>query len=403
MITACLIGVSGFGNIHYQDLMRAVERGEVRLLGATVINQEEEAEKCQHLRSIGCEIFTDFMVMLEHFQRRCDLCFIPTGIPLHAPMTLAALRAGAHVFVEKPAAATIQDVLLMRSSAAERQRFVAVGFQTMYAHETLWMKQAILEQQIGKLQSIKCYALWPRLDDYYARNGWAGRLQVHGAWILDSPFSNAVSHQLNMLCFLAGSELTRSASLRSIEAELYRGHAIESTDTACMRVTTENDVPLYFYVTHCSVREAGPEIIVRGERGSIHWTSDRVSISRADGTHEELACDTGVELRDRLLQHLYAKVADPQSFVCDLDIAGAHVLCFNGAHESSPIHQFDATLIQRFEEGGSIKTVVEGIDEVILQAFEQEKLFSELGIAWAQPGKAFPLANYTHFPATELQ
>lgn len=401
MITACLIGVSGFGNVHYQDLVRAVERGEVRLLGAAVINQEEEAEKCQHLRSIGCEIFTDFMQMLEHFHGQCDICFIPTGIPLHTPMTLAALRAGAHVFVEKPVAATIQDVLAMRACSGETGRFVAVGFQTMYAHETFWMKRAILEQQIGKLQSIKCYALWPRLDDYYARNGWAGRLQIHGAWVLDSPFSNAVSHQLNMLCFLAGSELTRSATLRSVEAELYRGHVIESTDTACIRVTTEADVPLYFYVTHCSVQQAGPEIIVRGERGSIHWTTDRVAITRADGTHEEMDCDTGLKLRDRLMKHLYSKVADPQSFVCDLDIAGAHVLTVNGAHESSPIHQLEPTLLQRFEEAGSIKTVVEGIDDVIQQAFTQEKLFSELGVPWARPGNVVSLVNYTHFPASE--
>ncbi|GCE08821.1 Gfo/Idh/MocA family protein [Dictyobacter aurantiacus] len=402
MITACLIGVSGFGNVHYQDLMRAVERDEVRLLGATVINQEEEAEKCQRLRAIGCRIFTDFTQMLEQFRGQCDVCFIPTGILLHAPMTLAALRAGANVFVEKPAAATIQDVLAMRACSEEVGRFVAVGFQTMYAHETFWMKRAILEQQIGKLQSIKCYALWPRLDEYYTRNSWAGRLQIHDAWVLDSPFSNAVSHQLNMLCFLAGSELTRSAILRSVEAELYRGHEIESTDTACIRVTAEPGVPLYFYVTHCSVQLAGPEIIVRGDRGSIHWTTDHVEITRADGTHEEMDCDTGLQLRDRLMQHLYRKVADPQSFVCDLDIAGAHVLAFDGAYESSPIHQLEPALLSRFEESGSIKTVIEGIDDIIKQAFTQEKLFSELEtVPWARPGKVIPLSSYTHFPSFE--
>ncbi|GER89873.1 oxidoreductase [Dictyobacter vulcani] len=398
MINVCVIGISGFGDTHYHDLVRGVEHGSVHLLGATVINQDEEVEKCQRLRSLGCELFTDYTEMLARFKGQCDICFIPTGIPLHAVMTVAALQAGANVCVEKPAAATIQEVRAMQSCATEMGRFVAVGFQTMYARETFWMKRAILEQEIGTLQAIKCYALWPRLDTYYTRNNWAGRLKIDGKWILDSPFSNAVAHQLNMLCFLAGSELTRSASLKSIQAELYRGHEIESTDTACLRVLTDADVPIYFLVTHCSEELAGPEIVVRGDRGEIHWTADRVAITRANGTHEERECDTGQELRDCLMEHLINKVSDPASFVCDLDIAGAHVRSFNGAHESSIIHPLDDTLIHRYPEAESVKTVIENIDTIIREAFVQEKLFSELHVPWAQPGKIVSLSQYDYFP-----
>lgn len=217
-------------------------------------------------------------------------------------------------------------------------------------------------------------------------------------WVLDSPFNNAVAHQFNMICFLAGTELTRSASLQSVEAELYRAHSIESPDTACLRVTTRENVPLYFLVTHCSESLFGPEIIVRGDRGHIRWTTDRVSIERADGSSEERECETGEHLRDSILAHLFKRLEDPQAFICDLSIAGTHTLSINGAHESSAIHELDAALIRRFPEEGSIKTVISGIDDVIAQSFAQEKLFSELAIPWARKGEVISLEGYSTFP-----
>ena len=402
MITASIIGISGFGNTHYNDLLRQIERGSMRLLAATVINQDEEVEKCARLRSLGVELFTDYQAMLEQYQGQIDLCFIPTSLHLHAPMAMAAMRAGANAFIEKPAAATIQDVRAMQACEKETGRFVAVGYQTMYAWETLWMKQAILEKQIGELQAIKCRCLWPRLDAYYARNGWAGRLKVNDTWVLDSPFNNAVAHQLNMICFLAGSELTRSAILQSVEAELYRAHAIESPDTACLRVTTRDNVPLYFLVTHCSESTLDPEIIVRGDKGSIRWTRELVYIERADGSSEERPCEAGKDLRDSIIAHLYKRLTDPQAFICDLSIAGTHTLCINGAHESSTIHELDTELFRRFPENNSIKTVINGIDDIIAQSFVQEKLFSELGVPWAHKGEVVSLEDYTSFPRKNI-
>jgi hypothetical protein len=218
--------------------------------------------------------------------------------------------------------------------------------------------------------------------------------------VLDSPFSNAVAHQLNMICFLAGTELTHSAELQSVEAELYRAHDIESPDTACLRATTTGGIPLYFLVTHCSETLFGPEIIVRGDRGSIRWTTDHVWIERADGTHEDMPCETGVALRDSIMAHLFKRLEDPGAFICDLSIAGTHTLCVNGAHESSPVHALDAPLITRYPEDGSIKTVVRDIDEIIARSFEEEKLFSEIAIPWAYSGKVVSLKDYSFFPSS---
>ncbi|ADI14959.1 Gfo/Idh/MocA family protein [Truepera radiovictrix] len=392
-INAALVGVSGFGRVHYGDLLRQQERGRVRLIGATVINQAEEVETCRHLQALGCRLYDDAETMFRELRGEIDLCCIPTGIHQHAPMTVAALRAGANVLVEKPAAATLGDVYAMRAAERETGGFVAVGFQSMYAPETLVMKRAILAGDIGKLRAIKCRALWPRLDSYYTRNAWAGRLKLGERWVLDSPFNNAVAHQLNMICFLAGTELHRSARLQRVEAELLRAHAIESADTASLRLLTEDGVTLHFVVTHCSETVLDPEIVVRGDRGSIHWTFDEMRLQKRDGSLVQLPCLGGTPLRDAMQEAVRARVRDPEVFVCDLGVAGTHTLAVNGAHLACPVHAIPERFVERYPAEGAIKTVVRGIEGAVARAFDEERLFSELGVPWARPGGVASLTD----------
>ena len=80
MINVAVIGISGFGAVHYADFVREHAAGRVNVVAATVINQADEPEKCAFLQSIGCRLFTDYRAMLEEFRGKIDLCFIPTGI-----------------------------------------------------------------------------------------------------------------------------------------------------------------------------------------------------------------------------------------------------------------------------------------------------------------------------------
>lgn len=400
VLKVALVGVSGFARVHFEMVMKALSEGaNVQLVAAAVINQDELVGECRQIRDAGGELFNDVFAMLETFKGQIDLCFIPVGIHLHASMTIAALRAGANVFVEKPAAATIQDVRAMQAAERESGRFVAVGFQTMFAAETLWMKDVILSGRIGAVQSIKCRCLWPRLDTYYTRNDWAGRLRAGGHWVLDSPFCNAVSHQLNMICFLAGEARELTAEIDSVQAELYRAHAIESADTACLRVQTKAGLPLYFYATHCSEAHLDPEIVIRGESGEIRWTFSEVTLTASDGTVETRACEADTSVRSQLLDRLQRRMEDPNEFICDLGVAAAHTLCVNGAHESSPVHDIPADLIQTEAVEGGVKTTVSGLDDLIHRAFDQEALFSEMDVPWAHAGALTRTgASYDFFP-----
>lgn len=399
MHALAIIGISGFAHQHYLDILREVEAGRARIVAATVINQAEEAEKCATLRRLGAKLFDDFHEMFAACAGRIDLCHIPTGIPMHCTMTCAALAAGANVIVEKPAAATIQEVRQMKAAAAAANRFVAVAFQSIYAPQTLLIKQAILEGRIGRLRAIRSRGFWIRPDSYYARNSWAGRLKLGDTWVLDSPFNNAFAHQLNMLGFLAGSERERSAELASVEAELYRAHRIESADTAALRMTTVSGVPLCLYVSHCPEARCEPEIEILGEAGRIHWTLDRCRIKPVGGSVEDFLPDDYPLLRRHLTNCLFTRLEQGQGFICDLDIAAVHTLAVNGAHESSLVREIPAPYVRRFPEDESIRTVIVGLDHEIDVAYQAGRLLSEVGTPWAVPGKRVDVRHYDRFPS----
>jgi predicted dehydrogenase len=400
MYNAAIIGISGFGNTHYVDLKHGVEDGRWNIVGATVINQTEEVEKCDWLKGQGTELYTDWQLMLDELAGTIDICFIPTGINMHAPMSIAAMRAGANVFVEKPAAATVQEVAEMQRVADETGKFVAVGYQFIYQPDIAIVKQMLIDGKLGKITSIKSKALWSRDSIYYNRNGWAGKLNVNGDWVLDSQFNNANAHFLNVMNFLGGKTFSTAAEIKSCYAELYRAHAIESPDTACLQATSADGVELYFFGTHACFEQSAVDIIITGELGMIEWRyygDEDIKVILNDGTVENYPKTPSSEYRQHVMAALEQRLIAPDTLICDLKIAGEQTLWNNGAYESSAVNQLSETDFTVDDDGERIKVEIYNINDIISQSFEQEKMFSELNVPWAVKGTAVDLTSYKQF------
>ena len=383
MIKACIIGISGFGQVHYDLLTAEQAAGNVHIVGAAIINQDEEAEKCAHLREVGCRIYDDYTVMLKELSGTADICFIPTGTPLHMPMTVAAVEAGMHVFVEKPAAGALQDVRTMQGAAKTANKLVAVGYQHMYAPTTLQLKKDILDNRIGAVEAIKCRVTWPRDSVYYNRNNWAGKLRIGDSWALDSPFNNAVAHDLMMMLFLAGPTEREAATPISVEAELYRANDIESTDTACIRIQTDTGIPLLFYATHACSDYFGPEVCARGTAGNLSWTHKDTCIE-PKGEAKQVLDKLNIDpLRKNMMSSVLDMVNGGTSFYCDLEAASKQTIVVNAVHQACEIHTVAGE--QETLDNGAVRTAIPGIEDVFDKACTEEKLFSEMGIPWAKP------------------
>lgn len=161
-IKVALIGISGYGKVHFQHVCRLVRENRAEISAAVVINPDQVPNELAVLREMGCAIYSGTDAMFADLSGKLDLVCIPTGIAFHEPMTLQALAAGANVLVEKPAAGSTEAIDRMMEAERKSGHFVAVGFQHIYAREIQFIKQYLLSGRLGKIRSAVCRGIWPR-------------------------------------------------------------------------------------------------------------------------------------------------------------------------------------------------------------------------------------------------
>ncbi|WZP00611.1 Gfo/Idh/MocA family oxidoreductase [Isosphaeraceae bacterium EP7] len=103
------------------------------------------------------EQFRDYRVLLEK-RRDIDAVMIATPDHMHAPITLAALRAGKHVYVEKPMAHSIEEARVMARVARETGLVTQMG-NNGHAGEGLRLTREWLQAgAIGPVREIHSWS-----------------------------------------------------------------------------------------------------------------------------------------------------------------------------------------------------------------------------------------------------
>lgn len=99
-------------------------------------------------------VYSDYQDLLRH--EELDALMVAVGPTQHYDITLAALEAGLHVFVEKPPAATAAQVEEIALVAAKTQRHVMAGFMKRYATANLMAYRLLNNPEFGKPLSLIC-------------------------------------------------------------------------------------------------------------------------------------------------------------------------------------------------------------------------------------------------------
>jgi predicted dehydrogenase len=103
------------------------------------------------------ERFRDYRVLLDD-RKDIDAVMIATPDHMHAPITLAALRAGKHVYVEKPMAHSIEEARVMTRVARETGLVTQMG-NNGHAGEGLRLtREWIQAGAIGRVREIHCWS-----------------------------------------------------------------------------------------------------------------------------------------------------------------------------------------------------------------------------------------------------
>ncbi len=141
------IGMIGVGQIAKSHLKNYSEISGARIVAAADINEAE-------LQSVASQYqiphtYTDFRKLLERDDvEAVDVCLHNN---LHAPVTIAALRAGKNVYCEKPMAGAYVDAVAMLETAKETGRKLSIQLATLFSKETKLAKRLIDDGRLGKL------------------------------------------------------------------------------------------------------------------------------------------------------------------------------------------------------------------------------------------------------------
>lgn len=268
-VGVAVIGVGGYGT----EVIQAIESfgptlsPPLRLAAVYDVSPERCADVIDGLSVKGVQVHRSARAIAE--SPDVDAVWLPLPIHLHAQYTAMMLAAGKAVMCEKPAAGSLAEVDDMIRARDAFGRPVLVGFQEIYDPWTYRLKQQLLSGAWGKLRRITVRACWPRTAAYFKRNNWAGRREVEGRPVHDSPLNNALSHFANLALFFAGPELARAAMPRAVHAKTYRSAPIENYDTAMVYAELGGGADMVLWLTHASRELVDPVMRIQCEGASI--------------------------------------------------------------------------------------------------------------------------------------
>ena len=160
-----LVGVGGFGRIHLTNLHRLAALGRVRLAGMVTGGGVEQVRGVVEPDVFALAESVPTFPTLDALLAAGDVptvVVISTPIHTHTALTLAALRAGAHVLLEKPPTPGLADFGELIEAAATAQRVVQVGFQSFGSQALPHLAELIGSGAIGELRGIGGVGTWSR-------------------------------------------------------------------------------------------------------------------------------------------------------------------------------------------------------------------------------------------------
>ena len=140
----------------------------------------------------GYPTFEDYRDALQ--QTKPDAVAISTYPDTHAPFIEMALKAGAHVFAEKPLAVTVEDSVRLASLAKEKNKKLVVGY-ILRVHPA-WAKFVEIAQGLGKPLVMRM-----NLNQQSSGSQWYTHKQLMRSM---SPIVDCGVHYVDIMCLMTG-------------------------------------------------------------------------------------------------------------------------------------------------------------------------------------------------------
>jgi len=186
------VGIIGTGSISHLHMAGYTALKNVEVVACCDINKERASVFAKRY-DVG-HVFTDYNEMLK--LQNLDAVSVCTWNNGHAPITIAALKAGKHVLCEKPPAMNVSEALEMEKTAKDSDKLLMIGFVRRFGKNTKVIQDFISKGTLG--------------DIYYAKTSCVRRCGNPGGWFSDKkrsgggPLIDLGVHMIDLARYLLG-------------------------------------------------------------------------------------------------------------------------------------------------------------------------------------------------------
>ncbi len=273
MIQVGIIGAGRIGKVHVESICMHVPEAKVKTL-ADPFMSEATAERA---KGMGVEHVTkDYKEILA--DPEIDAVLICSSTDTHSPISVEAIKAGKHVFCEKPIdhdVEKIQEVIdALKGSNVKYQ----VGFNRRFDHNFEAVHDAVAAGKIGDIHVIKVTSRDPEPPS-------AEYVKVSGGMFLDMTI-----HDFDMVRYLAGCNAVEVYTEAAVLVDPAIGEAGD-VDTAVITLKMENGAIAVIDNSRKAVYGYDQRAEVFGSKGMVATGNDSASqavISNENGVTGEV-------------------------------------------------------------------------------------------------------------------
>ncbi len=148
-VRVAVVGL-GMGRFHLQNLANSPNAEVVALcdINKERLNPAQQEFGVPH-------VFTDYKKLME--MDGLDAVAVATPNYLHAPISIAALKAEKHVLVEKPMAMSAAEAATMVKAAKTAKRTLMMHFNYRFTPEHFWLKRQVESGATGEIYFGKAF------------------------------------------------------------------------------------------------------------------------------------------------------------------------------------------------------------------------------------------------------
>ncbi len=241
--------------------------------GAFSRNEENNMRTASALNVSTSRTYGSWQTMLEEEaklpeQQRMQVVVIVTPNHLHVPISLAAIKAGFHVFCEKPAGVSFAEVKELQDVIHASESLYGLA-HTYLGYPMVWQARHLVES--GKLGKIrKVYVEYPQ--------GWlSGEEETHNKqaqWRTDPAISGTTgamgdigTHAFGLVEFVLNDSVTSLCGELNTHVE---GRRLDD-DGAALIKTKKGASGVLIASQVCAGEENALKIRVYGDKGGLEW------------------------------------------------------------------------------------------------------------------------------------